>query len=284
LNNQNIEIKENFIDLEKIIGDKNPRLLKVMPSFLMNYLRKVIHVNELNGAIYRNKNEIGSDFATAILEEFGVNIQTIGLENITQNGRYILASNHPLGGLDGLALMSKIGTARKDILFPVNDILMNLPQLKPIFIPINKHGKNTENIKIIDSAFASNDLILFFPAGLVSRKQKGGIIKDLEWKKTFISKARQYQRDIIPVFIDGRNSNFFYNLAKLRKQLGLKANIEMLYLVDEMYKQKNKTVNIILGKPIPYSTFDRNFTDQQWAEKVKNVVYKLAINKDTSII
>lgn len=284
MKNQNLETTENFLDLKKIIGSKSPRLLKLIPPFIINYLNRVIHVDELNSAIYRNREKNGIDFATAILQEFDVNIKIQGLDQISDTGRYILASNHPLGGLDGLALISRIGNKRKDILFPVNDLLMNLPELKPIFIPINKHGRNVDNLKIIDNAFASDSMLLFFPAGLVSRKQKGGIIKDLEWKKTFISKARKYKRDIIPIFIDGQNSIFFYNLANFRKRIGLKANIEMLYLVDEMYKQKNKTINIILGKPIPYTTFDKNFTDQQWAEKVKNVVYKLAKNKDTSII
>jgi len=216
---QNIEITEKFIDLEKIIGGKNPGILKFIPRFIMNYLKRIIHVDEVNAAIYANREKVGIDFASAILEDFGANIIVKGLENIKLDGRYILVSNHPLGGLDGLALISRIGNFRKDILFPVNDILMNLPQLKPIFIPINKHGKNNENVKIIEEAFSSDAMMLFFPAGLVSRKQKGGIIIDLEWKKTFISKAKRYKRDIIPVFIDGVNSNFFYNLSNFRKKI-----------------------------------------------------------------
>jgi putative hemolysin len=280
LSEQNIEITEKFIDLEKIIGGKNPGIIKFIPRFIMNYLKRIIHVDEVNAAIYANRDKLGVDFATAILEDFGANIIVKGIENITQEGRYILVSNHPLGGLDGLALISRIGSFRKDILFPVNDILMNLPQLKPIFIPINKHGKNNENVKIIEDAFSSDSMMLFFPAGLVSRKQKGGIIMDLEWKKTFISKAKRYQRDIIPVFIDGLNSEFFYNLSNFRKKIGLKANIEMLYLVDEMYKQKSKTINIILGKPISYLIFDKRFTDQQWAEKMKQYVYSLKNDAD----
>ncbi|MCX6231615.1 MAG: 1-acyl-sn-glycerol-3-phosphate acyltransferase [Bacteroidetes bacterium] len=277
---ETIEISEKFIDLEKIIGGKNPGIIKFIPRFIMNYLKRIIHVDEVNAAIYANRDKLGIDFATAILQDFGANIIVKGLENINQNGRYILVSNHPLGGLDGLALISKIGTFRKDILFPVNDILMNLPQLIPIFIPINKHGRNNENVQIIDEAFSSDAMMLFFPAGLVSRKQKGGIIKDLEWKKTFISKAKRYKRDIIPVYIDGVNSDFFYNLANFRKRIGLKANIEMLYLVDEMYKQKSKTINIILGKPISYLIFDKKYTDQQWAEKMKQYVYSLEHNSD----
>ncbi|MFZ4411725.1 MAG: 1-acyl-sn-glycerol-3-phosphate acyltransferase [Bacteroidales bacterium] len=284
MENHQSEVSEKFLDLERIIGGKNPKILKFIPRFVMNYLKKVIHMDELNAAIIKNRDKIGADFATAILEDFGVNIQVVGLENIAADGRYIIASNHPLGGMDGLALISRIGNRRKDIIFPVNDLLMNLQQLKPIFVPINKHGKNTENIQMLEQAFRSNSMMLFFPAGLVSRKQKGGIIRDLEWKKTFITKARQYQRDIIPVFIDGMNSNFFYNLAMIREKIGLKANIEMLYLVDEMYKQKNKTIQIILGKPISYLIFDKEFTDQQWAEKLKNHVYSLENKSDTSFI
>lgn len=282
MENHQSEISEKFLDLERIIGGKNPKILKFIPRFVMNYLKKVIHMDELNAAIFKNRDKIGADFATAILEDFGVNIQVVGLENITKDGRYIIASNHPLGGMDGLALISRIGNCRKDFLFPVNDLLMNLQQLKPIFVPINKHGKNTENIQMLEQAFRSNSMMLYFPAGLVSRKQKGGIIKDLEWKKTFITKAKQYQRDIIPVFIDGMNSNFFYNLAMIREKIGLKVNFEMLYLVDEMYKQKNKTIKIILGKPISYLIFDKEFTDQQWAEKLKNHVYSLENKSDTS--
>ena len=204
----------------------------------------------------------------------------IGIENIPLTGRFIIAANHPLGGMDGMALISEIGKHRRDIMFPVNDLLMNLPQLKPIFIPINKHGKNTDNMKILEETFASDALMLYFPAGLCSRKQKGGIIKDLEWKKTFISRAKKYQRDIIPVYVDGKNTNFFYNLSSIRKKFGIKANIEMLYLVDEMYKQKDKTINIIIGKPISYLIFDKKFSDQEWAEKMKNLVYKMS--KDTN--
>jgi putative hemolysin len=177
--------------------------------------------------------------------------------------------------MDGMALIQVVGRVRKDIVFPVNDILTYIPGLQPLFIPINKHGKNTENLEIIENTFASGKVILYFPAGLVSRKHKGGIIKDLEWKKTFITKARKYKRDVIPVYISGRNSNFFYNLASWRGKLGIKANIEMLYLVDEMARQKGKTIKMVFGHPIPYTTFDRSKSDVQWAAFVKNIVYDL---------
>jgi len=266
------EINEKFIDLEKIISSKNKRLAKYLPNFIIRYLKKIIHVDEINAAIYRNKDKFGIDFAEAILKEFSVNIKVHGTENISKQGRYIIVANHPLGGLDGMALMSEVGKIREDLLFPVNDLLMNLPQLRPLFLPINKHGKNIENRQILNNAFLSDSLILYFPAGLVSRKNKG-IIKDLEWKKTFITIAKKFQRDIIPTYIDGKNSDFFYNLSLIRRKLGIKANIEMLYLVDEMYKQKNKTINIVFGNPISYVTFDKKNSDMEWADYVKNIVY-----------
>jgi putative hemolysin len=133
-------------------------------------------------------------------------------------------------------------------------------------------------LRIINETFASDVSVLYFPAGLVSRKQKHGIIKDLEWKKTFISYAKKYKRNIVPAFIEGRNSNFFYNLANFRKRIGIKQNIEMLYLVDEFYKQKDKCLGIYFGKPINYTVFDKRFTDLEWAGKVKEHVYELKQN------
>ena len=271
---QDIKITKRTIDIENVFRSKNPAVAKMIPGFVYGYLRKVIHENEINDFLYKNKTLVGLDFVKATLDMFGVIVTNTGAENIPKQGRALLASNHPLGGLDGLALMYEVGKTRKDIVFPVNDLLMFLPQLRPLFIPINKHGSNAENIKIMQQTFESEKLMLYFPAGLVSRKQKSGI-RDLQWKKTFIAKSRQYKRDIIPVFIDGNNSGKFYNLAKLRKKINIKANIEMLYLPDEMYKQKGKKVNIIFGKPIPYETFDKRNKDWVWAKKVKDYVYSL---------
>jgi putative hemolysin len=268
---------DKLINIREVFRKKNPTLLKLIPGFIIQYLRKIIHENELNTFLSQVQHNKGLEQVENAIKEFGVIIKTTGLENIPQNNRCLIASNHPLGGLDGVALMKAVSQIRKDIKFPVNDILLNLPNSEDLFIPINKHGSNASNIELINNTFASNEALLFFPAGFVSRKQKG-IIKDLEWKKTFIAKAKKYERDIVPTHIDGRNSNFFYNLAKLRKFLKLKANIEMLYLVNEMYKQNNKTISITFGEPISYQTFDKRFTYAQWAEKVKEHVYNLATN------
>jgi len=290
MSEENINIPEKLINVEGLFESKNPRLLKIIPKFILNYLKRIIHQDEINGYIYNHRDKTGLPFVEAMLMEFGVTIHTeipgtgsemqfARLKEMLDNRRLIIAANHPLGGLDGMVLMNQIGKARSDVVFPVNDLLMNVPGLRPLFIPINKHGKNTENTKLIDETFARDKIILYFPAGLVSRKFKGGVIRDLEWKSTFIKKARKYSRDILPVYISGRNSDWFYNLANRRKKLGIKTNVEMLYLVDEMIKQKGQTITVIIGNIIPWQSFDKSRNDLQWAEFVKQKVYGLQQQK-----
>ena len=178
-----------------------------------------------------------------------------------------------------MALINEIGKVRRDILFPVNDFLLYLPGLRSNFIPINIVGRNSSNLNALEEAFADNNALLYFPAGLCSRKQKGEI-KDLEWKKTFIKKAVQYHRDITPVYVDAKNTNRFYRIANWRKKLGIKFNIEMALLPDEMFRQRGKTIRLVFGKPISYTMFDSRYTDKQWAAMVREHVYRLDKNPD----
>lgn len=263
-----------LIDVEKVIAGKNPKLLKILPGFLILYLKRILHQDELNRAISRNADKMGLDFLDAILKEFGVNIQVRGAENVDQSKNYTVASNHPLGGIDGMALMLTMGRINPNIVMTANDFLMHIDNLKSLFMPVNKHGSNAGNIAALNDAMSSEKVVLFFPAGLCSRKIGNQII-DLEWKKTFLSQSRKHDRDILPVHISGKNTMFFYNLAKLRAKLRVKANIEMLYLVDEMFKQKNKNITITFGKPINVSIFNNRLKDMEWAAQVKAHVYKL---------
>ena len=263
------------VDLKKFIASKSPKLAKLLPKFVYNKLNKLLHVDEVNEFLHVNRDYHGVDFATQIIKSFNPELSISGTENITSDGRFLLASNHPLGGLDGVALVSIVGQIRPDVLFPVNEILMLLTNLNPVFIGISKYGKKSTNGKDLAEAFAGDNLILYFPAGLCSRRQKNKEISDLDWKSTVITQARKNQRDIIPTYIDARNSNRFYNWAYWRKKLGLKINIEQLFLVDEMYNFDGKPIRITFGKPIPYSTFDKRFNDRKWAELLKRHVYDL---------
>ena len=264
-----------FIDIKQVINSKNPTLGRLLPSFILNYLKKIIHEDDINRFIRDNGHLKDHEFVNACFQEMGATLIVEGLENIPLTGGCIIAANHPLGGLDGIGLMKAVGKKRPDIRFFVNDILLNLQNFGELFVGVNKHGKNAkQNLQLMDNVFASDNCVLFFPAGLVSRKQNG-IIKDLVWQKSFIAKAIKYQKPIIPTYIDGQNSDFFYRLANIRKNLSIKANIEMLYLADEMYKQKNNTIKVIFGEPIQSESFDKQFNHTEWAQIVKEKVYNL---------
>jgi putative hemolysin len=263
------------IDVKKVLGSKNPNLAKAIPGFVINYLKKIVHQDELNDFLKKWGHLRDAQLIEAGLKHFEIKFKVSGTENIPENGRYIFVSNHPLGGLDGLVFIYEISKYFRDIKFPVNDILTNIENLSGIFLPVNKHGgQGKDAARRIEEAYASDSQILYFPAGLCSRK-RNGTIQDLVWHKSFISKAIQHKRDIIPAYFSGRNSDFFYNIANLRKFLGIKANIEMLYLADEMFKQKDKEILLVIGKPITYKTFDKTKSAMEWADWVKSETYKL---------
>lgn len=264
------------LNVDQILANKSPKWHRRLPKFLIRKLEKIIHQEEMNGFLREHGDEKGVTFARSTCQFLDMQFDVQHPENIPTEGRYIMVSNHPLGGLDGIGYISLLSQYREDLKFPVNDLLMNLKPLDNIFIPINKHGRqNIESVKRFNEAFEGNDLIFYFPAGLCSRRQNG-IVKDLEWKGTIVSKARQFQRDIVPVYFEGQNSNFFYKLSNFRKKIGIKFNIEMLFLPDEMFKQRGKTFKITFGKPITYKTFTNDRTAKEWAAWLKEETYKLA--------
>lgn len=264
------------IDIKQVLRQKAPSVARKIPGFMVDYLIRTVHQDELNEILRRYHDKDGVAFMQELIGYFDLNLELVNEENIPAEGRYIFTSNHPLGGLDGICLSAIIG-GRFDgkIRYLVNDLLLYLSNLRSIFVPINKHGaQGKKNAELIEKAYASDNQIITFPAGLCSRKQNGKI-QDTEWKKSFIQKAVEYRRDIVPVFFEGRNSNFFYRLANMRKALGIKMNYEMIYLPDEMFKSKHKTYSIHFGKPIPWQTFDSSRKPAEWAEWVKEIVYNL---------
>ena len=263
------------LDVEKILYSKNPALKKAVPKFIIRYLKRIVHQDGLNDFLKIAGNARDAEFIKAGLDYFNIRYSVWGVENIPASGRYIFVSNHPLGGLDGLVFIYELSKHFNELKFPVNDILMNITNLSGIFLPVNKHGgQDREAVRKIEGAYASDSQVLYFPAGLCSRKKKG-IIRDLQWHKSFITKAVQYKRDIVPAYFSGRNSGFFYNLSNIRNFLGIKANIEMLYLADELFKQKGKKIDLIFGKTIPWQTFNHKKTPVEWADWVKGKSYEL---------
>ena len=270
--------KTKLIDVKDVLYRKAPKTAKKIPNFLINYLIRTIHQDEINDFIERHHEIAGVAFMQAFVDEFNLTLEAYGTHHIPIDGKkYIFASNHPLGGLDGMclgALLGKYYDLKISVL--VNDLLLLIPNLRSVFIPINKHGAQGKQAALkIEETFASDRQIITFPAGLCSRKQNGKIC-DLEWKKSFIQKAIAHQRDVVPVYFEGRNSNFFYRLANFRKHLGIKMNYEMLYLPDEMFKQKNSLFRIYFGAPISWQTFDSSKKPAEWAAWVKQKVYLLS--------
>jgi putative hemolysin len=270
-----METPQKFIDIREVIRAKNPALLRLLPPFVLGGMKRLIHQDEINRIIYDYRHLQGLAFVRAVLADMRVSYTAEGLEQLPSDRRYIFAANHPLGGFDGLVLMDAIGAAFPNVRFLVNDLLLNLRNFDPLFVPINKHGRQSAAYaQRIAEAYGGDCQVLNFPAGLCSRKH-GKVIADLPWRGNFIRKAVSYRRDVAPVYFDGRNSGFFYGLANLRKALGVKANIEMTFLVNEFFKQQGRHVLIRFGQPIPYTHFDASKTPEQWAAEVREQVYAM---------
>lgn len=265
-----------LIDVEKILRTKASKYYKYIPKFVVSYLKRIVHQDELNIFLDESKDKVGVDFLEASLDFLDMKLEVKGLENIPKDKLYTFVSNHPLGGQDGVALGYILGrNFDGKVKYLVNDLLMNLHGLAPLCIPINKTGKQAKDFpRLVEAGFESDNQLIMFPAGICSRRQNG-VIQDLQWKKTFIVKSAQTQRDVVPIFFEGRNSDFFYNLANVCKFLGIKFNVAMLYLADEMFKNRHKTFTVTFGKPIPWQTFDKSKTPTEWAQYVKDIVYKL---------
>ena len=263
------------LDVDKILADKNPKIHRVLPRFVIRYLKRIVHQDDIN-EILRNFSDLrGAAFNDAALGFMGIKYRAHGVENLPKGGRNIFVSNHPLGGLDGMVFMSELSKHFPAIKFPVNDILLYIENYGDIFLPVNKVGTfGREAAQLMEEAYASDYQLLNFPAGICSRKIKG-VITDLPWQKSFIVKAVQHKRDIVPCYFAGRNSSFFYNLANFRTAIRFKMNIEMLYLADEMFRQKGKDIDVYFGEPIPWQTFDRSKKPQEWAESVRGKTYNL---------
>jgi 1-acyl-sn-glycerol-3-phosphate acyltransferase len=263
------------LDVNKILADKNPKIYRVLPRFVIRYLKRIVHQDDIN-EILRNFSDLrGAAFNDAALGFMGIKYRAHGVENLPKGGRNIFVSNHPLGGLDGMVFMSELSKHFPAIKFPVNDILLYIENYGDIFLPVNKVGSfGREAARLMEEAYASDYQLLNFPAGICSRKIKG-VITDLPWQKSFIVKAVQHQRDIVPCYFAGRNSSFFYNLANFRTAIRFKMNIEMLYLADEMFRQKGKDIDVYFGEPIPWQTFDSSRKPQEWAEMVREKTYNL---------
>ena len=270
---------EKTIDIDKILRSKMGEKAKWVPRCLVSWLKHIVHEDEVNRFLWESREKVGTEWLTECVKYLKMNVTIEGEENLPDknDGKlYTFVSNHPLGGEDGVCLGSIIGRHYDGkFRYLVNDLLLSLPGLRPVSIGINKTGKQSRDFpRMVEAGFQSDNHMLMFPAGLNSRKQPDGSIRDLPWKKTFISKSVEYQRDVVPIHFGGRNSERFYRIARFSDK-HLPFNLAMLFLVDEMYKNVGKHFRIAIGKPIPWQTFDHSKSATEWAQYVKDKVYEL---------
>ena len=275
------ESVEKTIDIKRILKDKMGSKARFVPCFLVAWLKKIIHEDEVNHFLWENRNLKGTEWLTACVQYLDMTLDIVGAENLPDknDGKlYTFVSNHPLGGQDGVSLGSIIGRHYDGkFIYLVNDLLLNLPGLKPVSIGINKTGKQSRDFpRMVEAGFNSDNHLLMFPAGLNSRRINGEI-HDLPWKKTFITKSVETHRDVVPIHFSGQNSKRFYRIAKFSDRY-LPFNLAMLFLVDEMYRNVGKTFRITIGKPIPWQTFNKTKTPMEWANFVEERVYALSSN------
>jgi len=273
------QITEKTIDIDRLLLSKMGTKAKFVPRPLVSWLKHIIHQDRVNAYLWESRHLSGTDWLEECVRYLDMTLDVVGMENLPakDDGRlYTFVSNHPLGGADGVALGAIIGRHYDGrFRYLVNDLLMNLPGLALVCIPINKTGGQSRGFPaMVESGFRSDNHMLMFPAGICSRR-RGGEIRDVAWKKTFVTKSVEYRRDVVPIHFGGQNSDFFYRLANISDRYVKKVNIAMLFLVDEMYKNVHKTFRVAIGKPIPWQTFDRRRTPAEWAQYVQDRVYEL---------
>ncbi|MBD5172324.1 MAG: glycerol acyltransferase [Bacteroidales bacterium] len=269
------------IDLDAIIrGRLGKSKARFLPRFATRLLERLVCQDELNAALEATYPAEGTAFADAIFRHFDIEIEVRGLEHIPDGGRYIFASNHPLGGLDGIGLIKVLGARYGDsgLRVMVNDMLMNVEPLRRVFLPINKFGaQGRKAVRLIGDALNSDQQIVMFPAGLVSRLGDDGSIADLEWQKSVVAKAIETKRDIIPVRFIGQNRKRFYRLARLRKKLGLKFNLEQTLLPAELVAARGSRFSIIFGTPVTWQELrDSGLSHSEAAQHLRSKVYSLS--------
>ena len=263
------------IDVDKVLRERLPKHYRYLPRFVVRWLERTICQDQLNAILQQMAGKNSVDAATAALQEMSITIQATGLEDLPE-GRYLFVSNHPLGGLDGLALISLLGNRYdRKIKFLVNDLLWAVEPLRGVFLPVNKYGRQSREAAAgIEAALQSDNQFITFPAGLCSRMQPDGSIADLPWQKAAVVHAVNYQRDIVPVYFDVVNSRFFYRFAKWRKKLGIKFNIELIFLPKEMIKKSGSTLRAVIGTPIPWTSLDGTHPKQE-AARLRDIVYNI---------
>jgi putative hemolysin len=273
-----------YIDLKKIIAESDSPFLKKLPGFVVCLLIKIVRQNEMNHIMTRHAEYSGVDFLPRLKEELNLKLEIEGIENLPENGRCFFAANHPFGLVDGLTLTYIVSQKYGSLKAIGNEAFMFIPHLRPLLAAVNVFGRSPkEYLQALDDTFNSDTPITHFPAGLISRRIDGKV-QDGEWQKSFITKAISCKRDIVPFYFYGKNSGLFYAIDVVRQWFGIKIRIELILLSREMFRKRNKTIRVRIGRPIPYSVFDKSKSHVEWAARVREHTYGLATGENDTFV
>lgn len=267
------------INIERLIVEKFPN--KKFPRIVTSIIKKIIHQDDINNLFANAPGMKNLDFIDSCMEQLKFTCNVIGEEYLPSDGRnLIFASNHPQGGSEAICIAHVLGHKYAGkIKFYANQFLTILAPLNEMFLPIYKHQQqNREAINIIKEFYKTDNHLIVFPAGVTSHKSKGKVV-DHDWHKSFIKASVRYQRDVVPLYFDAKNSEIFYCIENFRKKIHSKINFEVLLFANEFFKQKGKTFTLHIGKPIPWKTFNQRKAHDEWANWVKDLVFDLPNQK-----
>lgn len=268
------------IDVGGVLASRLGGKARFVPRFLVRWLEKLICQDQLNQLLESNYPLRGAEFCDGVLCDLDVTIDIRNENLLPKNPRCIIVSNHPLGGLDGMSMISWLSRHyNRPVRFVVNDLLMAVEPLTDCFVPVNKHGRQSRSsLGSLEEALAGDGPVVIYPAGLCSRLGDDGVVADLAWNKMFVTKAIESRRDIVPVHFDGHNSPSFYRWARIRQRLGIKFNFEMLLLPREVFRSRGKTFTITCGTPVPWQSLEGGAKAASTAAQLRRQVYALPTN------
>ncbi|MCK9627473.1 MAG: 1-acyl-sn-glycerol-3-phosphate acyltransferase [Bacteroidales bacterium] len=264
-----------YIDIKRILAGSGSKRLNSLPDFITRIIAKIICQDEMNRIMNKFRDKIGNEFLPEVINELKINIEVTGIENLPENGRCFFVANHPFGILDGLILTRIITRKYGSVKAIANEAFLYVPQLRPFIAAVNVfEGSPRDYLQALEEVYQQDVPISHFPSGEVSRRYHGKF-QDCDWQKSFITKSVSSQRDVVPIRFEGRNSNLFFFIYIFRNLFGIKANIELILLPSELFRKKGQTIRVIIGKPIPWKTFDKTHSHFEWAQRVKDVVYSM---------
>jgi len=269
-----------MINTAQILQDTYPDFkLGRENKWVLNTLKKLLHEDDCNQVIGVNQHLNGYDFLDKLLRDLNFNytVSADALKNIPAAGRLIVVANHPIGTLDGLALVKLIHSVRSDVRIVANQLLLYVEPLQSVFLPVEVLSEKKslrDTYKRMLDALKNDEAIIIFPAGEVSRLTPIGI-RDGEWQTGFIKLAKKTRSPILPIHITGNNSIWFYGMSMLYKPLG------SLLLFKEMFNKHNKTIKFNIGATISYLSLANSAAadDKQLSQQMRRHVLNLGYNR-----